>query len=179
MNHNSNIGDVNQNLFDARYYISKVLGYWKLFLATTIIALIFAVFLNGYQQKSYSMETIISVKEETNPLFSTGTNLTFNWGGESNLIETVKISLNSRIHNEKVISRLQFYVDYLQEGRYRLEDVYGQQPFRIKVDTNGYQLKNKLVKVETLEGNQFRLSFNIGEEESNYLHQVRTRRMPL
>ena len=167
MNHNSNIGDVNQNLFDARYYISKVLGYWKLFLATTIIALIFAVFLNGYQQKSYSMETIISVKEENNPLFSTGTNLTFNWGGESNLIETVKISLNSRIHNEKVISRLQFYVDYLQEGRYRLEDVYGQQPFRIKVDTNGYQLKNKLVKVETLEGNQFKLSFNIGEEESN------------
>ena len=161
---NSNIV---QDSFDVKQYIFKVLSYWQLFLVTVAISMIVAVFLNGYQQKSYSMETIISIKEENNPLFSTGTNLTFNWGGESNLIETIKISLNSRIHNEKVVSRLQFYVDYLQEGRYRLEDIYGKKPFNVEVNTNGYQLKNKLIKVETLKGNQFRLSFNFNKEESN------------
>ena len=79
--------------------------------------------MNGYKQKRYSLSTMISVKEETNPLFSTGTNLTFNWGGASDLLETVKVILNSRSHTEKVVTKLRFYVEYLQDGRYFLEDV--------------------------------------------------------
>ena len=152
-----------QSSFDVKYYIFKVLGYWQLFVVAIIIALIVARFLNGYRQKRYSMDTMISVKEENNPLFSTGTNLTFNWGGASDLLETVKIVLISRSHNEKVVSRLQFYVDYLQDGRYRLEDVYGRTPFTVKVDTNGYQIKSQLIKVQTLENNQVNISFDYNE----------------
>ena len=101
-----------QTSFDVKYYLFKVLGYWRLFVVTIIIALIVARFLNGYLQKRFSMNTMISVKEENNPLFSTGTSLTFNWGGTSDLLETVKVILVSRSHNEKVVEKLQFYIDY-------------------------------------------------------------------
>ncbi|WP_373940737.1 hypothetical protein OEG92_11715 [Polaribacter sejongensis] len=50
------------------------------FFVTIIIALIVAKFMNDYKPKIYSLNTVISVKEENNPLFSTGTNIAFNWG---------------------------------------------------------------------------------------------------
>ena len=81
-----------QSTFDVKYYMFKVLGYWQLVVVTIIIALIVARFLNGYREKLYSMDTVVSIKEENNPLFSTGTNLTLNWGGASDLLETVKIN---------------------------------------------------------------------------------------
>ena len=74
----SNSQEKNSSL-DPKYYFFKVLGYWQLFFATILLSLITARFLNGYNTKLYSLKTTISVKEETNPLFSSGTNLTFNW----------------------------------------------------------------------------------------------------
>ena len=53
---------------DVKKYLYKILGYWKLFLVTIIIGLIVAKFMNAYQEKIYSLDTIISVKEENNPL---------------------------------------------------------------------------------------------------------------
>jgi uncharacterized protein involved in exopolysaccharide biosynthesis len=145
------------------------LSYWKLFLVTVTISLIVARFLNGYKQKSYSLDTIISVKEENNPLFSTGTNIAFNWGGESNEMGTVKIILNSRSHNEKVIDTLQFYIDYLQEGRYRQDDVYGRTPFKIKIDIDKPQIFDKLIKIEVVSKDIFRVSFDFNESNHNSL----------
>ena len=107
---------------------------------TILLSLITARFLNGYNTKLYSLKTTISVKEETNPLFSSGTNLTFNWGGASDIIETVNIILRSRTHNEKVVTKLQFYMDYLKDGKYRFEDVYGETPFKVIVDEKNFQL---------------------------------------
>ena len=68
---------------DLRFYILKLISYWKLFSITILTALIIANFLNGYKQKKYTLSTIISIKEENNPLFSTCTNIAFNWGGAS------------------------------------------------------------------------------------------------
>ena len=133
----SNSQEKNSSL-DPKYYFFKVLGYWQLFFATILLSLITARFLNGYNTKLYSLKTTISVKEETNPLFSSGTNLTFNWGGASDIIETVNIILRSRTHNEKVVSKLQFYIDYLKDGNYRFEDVYGETPFKVIVNEKNF-----------------------------------------
>lgn len=163
MNKNQQNNTEQQNSFDVKFYIFKVLGYWQLFLVTIVIALIVARFLNGYRQERFSLDTMISVKEENNPLFSTGTNLTFNWGGASDLLQTVQIILTSRTHNEKVVDSLQFYVGYFKDGRYRLEDVYGKTPFDVEIDTSAYQLQNNLITITTLENNEVNLSFDTGE----------------
>lgn len=159
-----------QNSIDIKSYFFKILRYWQLFLVTVTIALIIARFMNGYKQKRYSLSTMISVKEENNPLFSTGTNLTFNWGGASDLLETVKVVLNSRSHNEKVVSKLRFYVNYLQEGRYFLEDVYGMTPFKIDIDTSKYFIGNTLIKLEVLDRKKISASFNFSESGSHVLY---------
>ena len=158
-----------QNSIDIKSYAFKLLAYWKLFIITVIIGLIVAKFLNGYKEKVYSLSTVISVKEENNPLFSTGTNIAFNWGGESNEIGTVKVILKSRTHNEKVVKSLQFYIDYLKEGRYRLEDVYGSTPFNIKVELDKPQLYNKPIKIEGIGENKYKVSFDYDVEGNNSL----------
>ena len=158
-----------QNSLDPKYYLFKILGYWKLFFAAILLSLIVARFINGYRAKLYSLKTMISVKEETNPLFSSGTSLTFNWGGASDIIETVNIILRSRTHNEKVVTKLQFYIDYLKEGEYRLEDIYGKTPFKVKLNESNYQLYNQLLKIETLENRQFRISTEFNFEGPNTL----------
>lgn len=128
---------------DITLYIFKLISYWQLFLVSITIGLLIAKFLNGYRAKRYSLATTITVKEETNSLFSTGTNLTFNWGGASDLLETVRVVLLSRSHNEKVVQELQYYLQYLNDGKYRLEDVYGTTPLRIKVNDLDNQLLYK------------------------------------
>ena len=142
------------------------MGIGNYFLQTILLSLITARFLNGYNTKLYSLKTTISVKEETNPLFSSGTNLTFNWGGASDIIETVNIILRSRTHNEKVVSKLQFYIDYLKDGKYRFEDVYGETPFKVIVNEKNFQLYNRLLKIETLDNNQFKISTDFKDENS-------------
>ncbi len=109
MSANSSFDNENQqSSIDIKFYIFKLLSYWQLFLVTIIIGFIIARFMNGYKPKRYSLDTTVSVKEENNPLFSTGTNIAFNWGGESNALGTVKVILNSRSHNEKVVDSLHF-----------------------------------------------------------------------
>lgn len=157
------------NSIDIKTYAFKVFSYWKLFVVTIIIGLIIAKFMNGYKEKVYSLNTVISVKEENNPLFSTGTNIAFNWGGESDAMGTVKVVLTSRTHNEKVVDALQFYIDYLKEGRYRLEDVYGSTPFKIVIEKDKPQLYNKLIKIEGISEDKYRISFDYEKEGVNPL----------
>lgn len=154
-----------QDSIDFKLYFFKLLSYWQLFIVSVTIGLLIARFLNGYRPKRFSLFTTISVKEETNSLFSTGTNLTFNWGGSSDLLETVRITLLSRTHNEKVVKQLQFYLQYLKDGKYRLEDVYGQTNFKVEVNEDSYQLLNKKIRVEVVDEFNVRLSFPTGENE--------------
>lgn len=156
-----------QDLYDIRELVFKIYRYWKLLLVSIILFLVLAIFLNDYLPKKYRLNAVISVKEETNPLFYSTTNLTFNWGEMSGLLETMMIILKSRNHNEKVVSNLQFYIDYVKAGKYRLEDVYGKTPFKVDVNENSFQLLDRLIKLETLKNNQFKLSIEFDPEASN------------
>ena len=115
----------NKENIDYKSFILYLLYYWKLFVITVITAIIIAKFMNGFLEEQYRLSSLISVKEETNPLFSTGTNIAFNWGGASDEIQTIQTILRSRSHNEKVVKETKFYISYLKEGKYRLKDVYG------------------------------------------------------
>lgn len=73
----------NQNNFDFKGFLVKTVSYWKWFLASWIIAFAIAYNVNVRKEKVYSIDTTIAVKEENNPLFTSNTSLTFNWGGTS------------------------------------------------------------------------------------------------
>ena len=139
--------------FDIKEYVIKIISNWKLFLIV-FIGLLITRFVNSYQQRIYSLESIIAVKEEQNPLFTSTTNIAFNWGGPSDKVENIMTILKSRTHNEKVVDSLKSYIHYMQEGKFRLNDVYGAVPFKLELDTTSYHLLNTPIKMEFEENNK-------------------------
>jgi len=124
----------NQVSFDFKGFLIKIASYWKWFVISLIIAFTIAYQVNIRKEKIYQMETLIVVKEESNPLFTSNTSLTFNWGGTSDQVQTISTTLQSRSHNELVVDKLQYYIDYLSQGKYNLVDAYGAVPFYLEIN---------------------------------------------
>ena len=159
------INDLNffdkQTSFDFKGFLIKTLSYWKWFLLGLIIAFSVAHQVNVRKQKIYGIESTIAIKEENNPLFTNNTSLVFNWGGTSDKVQMVSTTLKSRSHNELVVDSLQFYVDYLKQTKYFLQDVYGQIPFKINLDKSKFQLYETLIKVKMLSKQTYQITIPI------------------
>lgn len=147
----------NHSNFDFKGFLLKILSYWKWFLVSLIIAFTIAYQVNIRKEKIYGMQTMISIKEESNPFFTSNTSLVFNWGGISDQVNGISTILQSRSHNELVVSKLQFYVDYLTQGEYNLVDSYGALPFYVDIDESKGQLANTLIAIKFLSPNEYEI----------------------
>jgi polysaccharide biosynthesis transport protein len=156
--------------FDFKGFLLKILSYWKWFLICICITLTIAYQVNIRKEKIYSIETLISVKEETNPLFTSSTNLVFNWGGASDQIQTISTTLQSRSHNELVVDKLQFYIDYLVQGEYDLTDAYGAVPFYLDIDKKQGQLTGNLIGIKFLSENEYQIKILFEKPSASIIH---------
>ena len=147
-----------QSSFDFKGFLIKTLSYWKWFAVGLIIAFSIAHQVNVRKQKIYGVETTIAVQDENNPFFTSNTSLVFNWGGTSDKVQMISTTLKSRSHNELVVDRLQFYVDYIQQTKYFLKDVYGEIPFKVRLDKTQNQLLDQFVKVKMISNNSYQLT---------------------
>ncbi|WP_149206216.1 polysaccharide biosynthesis tyrosine autokinase [Flavobacterium johnsoniae] len=147
----------NQSNFDFKGFLLKIISYWKWFLLSLIIAFTIAYRVNVRKEKIYGMQTMISIKEESNPFFTSNTSLVFNWGGVSDKVNGISTVLQSRSHNEMVVSKLSFYVDYLEQGKYNLIDSYGAVPFYVEIDKTKGQLANNLISIKFLSENEYQI----------------------
>ena len=147
----------NHSNFDFKGFLLKILSYWKWFLVSLIIAFTIAYQVNIRKEKIYGMQTMISIKEESNPFFTSNTSLVFNWGGISDQVNGISTILQSRSHNELVVSKLQFYIDYLTQGKYNLIDSYGAVPFYVDIDKAKGQLANTLIGIKFLSPNEYEI----------------------
>ncbi|MFK7030579.1 polysaccharide biosynthesis tyrosine autokinase [Flavobacterium oreochromis] len=152
-----------QNTFDLKSFLNRVLGYWYWFVVTLLITFFIAYQINIRKQKIFSMATTVAYKEESNPFFTSNTSLVFNWGGTSDQVQTLISTLRSRSHNEKVVKELRFYIQYLQESKYNLEDVYGMTPFVIDANVNYPQLLEKQITIQFITKKDFILSTQFDE----------------
>lgn len=147
----------NQSNFDFKGFLIKIAGYWKWFLFSLIIAFTIAYQVNVRKEKIYAMQTLISIKEEQNPFFTSNTSLIFNWGGSSDQVNNISTIIQSRSHNELVVDKLQFYIDYFVQGKYNLIDSYGEVPFYIAIDKTKGQLANTLIGVKFLSPTEYEI----------------------
>ncbi|TCN56349.1 polysaccharide biosynthesis tyrosine autokinase [Flavobacterium circumlabens] len=147
----------NHSNFDFKGLLLKILSYWKWFLISLIIAFAIAYQVNIRKEKIYGMQTMISIKEESNPFFTSNTSLVFNWGGISDQVNGISTILKSRSHNELVVDKLQFYIDYLTQGKYNLVDSYGEVPFYLNIDKSSGQLANTLISIKFLSENVYEI----------------------
>ena len=150
------ISDVGST-FDFKGFILKIISYWKLILLSVGISLAVAYYNNVRKLPVYRLGNTISIKDDQNPFFTSTTSLTFNWGGTSDKVNTAITILRSRTHNEEVVEKLQFYINYLADGEYQRIDVYGQTPFKIIADTAAFQANNVTMNISFID----ELTFNI------------------
>ncbi|WP_294958131.1 tyrosine-protein kinase family protein [uncultured Flavobacterium sp.] len=147
----------NQSHFDFKGFLLKIASYWKWFLVSLIITFTVAYQINIRKEKIYGMQTLVSIKEENNPFFTSNTSLVFNWGGISDQVNGISTILQSRSHNELVIDKLQFYIDYLEQGEYNLIDSYGAVPFYVDIDKTKGQIANTLISIKFLSENEYQI----------------------
>jgi succinoglycan biosynthesis transport protein ExoP len=146
-----------QSGFDFKGFLLKIGSYWKWFILSLLITFTIAYQVNIRKEKIYAMETLISVKEENNPLFTSTTSLVFNWGGTSDQVQTISTTLQSRSHNELVVDKLQYYISYLAQGKYNLVDAYGAVPFYVSIDKNKGQIAGSLIRIKFLSENEYEI----------------------
>ena len=147
-----------QNSFDFKSFLFKTLSYWKWFLLGLLVSFTIAHQVNIRKQKIYGIETTIAIQEENNPFFTSNTSLVFNWGGTSDKVQMVSTTLKSRSHNEIVVNKLQYYIDYFKQTKYFLQDVYGEVPFKVTLDKKQDQLYNKFIKVKMIASDTYQIT---------------------
>jgi tyrosine-protein kinase Etk/Wzc len=162
-----------QSSFDFKGFLLRAVRYWYVILVFIIIALGIAYYINLRAERLYKLETLITIKEEQNPFFTSTLNLTFNWGGASDKVETIRTILGSRAHNEEVVRLLQLYIHYKKEGRFRLEDIYTKAPFRVSLNESGEQLLNIPLKIEFTDENTFELSYEIEDSKARVINYIK------
>jgi tyrosine-protein kinase Etk/Wzc len=141
--------------FDFRGYLFKILNLWKFVLLSIGFALAVAYYINVRKQNVYKLDSLISVESEQNPFFTANTSISFNWGGVSGKVGKIITAIRTRTHNEKVVDSLQSYMEYLQEGKYRKEDIYKKAPFDFIMDKSQPQVLGYPVGIRILNANEF------------------------
>ncbi len=160
----------NQNNFDFKGFLIKILSYWKWFLASLIICFVIAYQVNIRKEKIYGMESLIAVREESNPFFTSNTSLVFNWGGTSDKVQTIITTLKSRSHNEIVVAKLEYYIKYLKQGKYNMVDAYGEVPFKVNIDKSKGQLSGTPIKIKFLNATEYEISVPFEKESATLIN---------
>ena len=154
--------------FDFKTFLFKILSFWYLFVISIIIGLGIAYYVSQRTIPIYEMSSLITIKEDQNPLFTnSNTSLTFNWGGQSNKMGSTVMTLKTRTHNEKVVKYLQLYLKYLKDGEYQKEDAYSKVPFEIEVKENAFQLQGETMQIILIDDKYFEISFEIEDEPNS------------
>ena len=162
-----------QNTFDFKSFLIKIGSYWKWFIVSLIVSFTIAYQVNIRKQKIYEMSNVISLKEENNPFFTANTSLVFNWGGTSDQVNNIITKLKSRTHNELVVDRMQYYVEYIQQNKYFDVDAYGVAPFTIKINKNKNQLIGRNIKIKFINNTVFSISTEFENNEANTFNYVK------
>lgn len=150
--------NVLSGVFDVKQFLRKLLKLWWLFLLCLMLGFTYAYYRNQFIQTFYQVDSQISIRDNTNPLFTSNQSLTFNWGGTTDKVTTAITQFKSRSHAENVVDRLQFYVSYIKEGDYFNTDAYKQTPFFIYVDTSKAQIYQSAIRIKVLDQEKFELS---------------------
>lgn len=161
-----------QNSFDFKGFLIKTLSYWKWFAVGLIIAFAIAHQVNIRKQKIYGIDTTITIQDENNPFFTANTSLVFNWGGTSDKVQMIATTLRSRSQNELVVDKLQFYIDYLRQTKYFLQDVYGQVPFKVTVDKTQDQLLQQFIKVKMLSNETYQITIPFQSNKAEVVNYI-------
>jgi len=161
--------------FDFRGFLFKVLLLWKLIILCIGAALLIAYFINVRKENIYQLDSLISIDSEQSPFFTANTSISFNWGGVSGKVGRVITTFKTRSHNEKVVDSLQFYMYYMVQGKYRLNDVYKNAPFYIDIDKSKGQIIGKPIRIRFINDTQYEIFTEFERDRATVQHYDATK----
>ncbi|MDO4727633.1 MAG: polysaccharide biosynthesis tyrosine autokinase [Bacteroidota bacterium] len=156
------------SVFDIKGFLIKLLSYWKWFVVCIILFMIVAYQVNIRKEKIYALDALITIKEEKSPLLSSSTNVIFNWGGGSDKQQEVITMFTSRNHNEQVVEKLEYYIDYLTKNKYNYVDAYGHVPFYVELQKDKPQAMGQLIKIKFLNEKEYKLDFDLEDGKTEF-----------
>src|SRR5690606_33296378 len=101
----------------------------------------------------------------------------FNWGGVSGKVGKIMTSVKTRTHNEFVVDSLEYYMQYLKQGKYRMEDIYKDAPFIVKLDKTKGQLLGPPIGIRFINDNQFELFIDFAGTVANLQRPIDKERL--
>ncbi len=147
-----------QSGIDFKILLAKIIKNWKWYLISLLIAFFVAYYINVRKQNIYELKNYITVKDETNPWFTSNMSLVFNWGGVSDKVDLFITTLQSRTHNERVVKQLQSYINYYKKGKYNLIDIYKDSPFKFIPDSTKFQVIDIPIQIKIIDEKNFQLT---------------------
>ena len=154
-----------QSSIDFKVLFAKILKNWKWYLLTLFLAFFVAYYINIRKQNIYELKNYVTVKDETNPWFTSNMSLVFNWGGVSDKVDLFITTLQSRTHNERVVKQLKAYINYYKKGKYNLIDIYKDSPFEFMPDDHAYQIIEIPIEIHIIDNQQFKINIRPKKEE--------------
>ncbi len=148
----------NQNNFDIKKFLLKVLVYWYLFVIAGVLAYFYANLKVKFSTPIYSVHATVLVEKETRPtenilgglqLFSASKNIK----NEIGIFQSYEIV-------KRAISKLDFDVSYFVITKYRDEELYHKAPFEVVFDTAHSQAYYHKIYINLLNNNEYEISLD-------------------
>lgn len=133
--------------FDIKYWLFKILGYWYYFVIVGGILLAAAHLYLRYTEKTYRVQASLLINDDSRSTdLSTGI-FTGGGRGRSSLYDNVdtKVALlNSYDIIRETLDSLNFQVSYFREGQVKTTEIYSDTPIEIKLKPDFSQTNQKL-----------------------------------
>lgn len=147
MDNNSNNNNIDlrklnyqeEDNFDFKNIVVKIISYWYLFAIGIIIALVIGFIYNRYTPKVYQVSASIFIKEDKMTVDPTSmmTGLTFK--SNNNIANEIAI-IKSFSMKERILNELEFFnVSYFNIGRVTTTELYKRTPFYVELDYDTLQ----------------------------------------
>ena len=149
---------------DVKRFLYKYLGYWYLFVISIAGSLVAAYYYNWYVTPIYRAECTILIKDKN---YSADTDYLLeelNVFKRSRNLENDIAILNSRSLISRTIRELEFNVSYYLKGNVKTSERYKESPIIAVYDSLNYIAHSVSLKIAIIDENQFKLTYNQGEE---------------
>ena len=154
-----------EETIDIKALILKFAHYWYYFVLSILFFGCIAFLNNRYTVPEYSVSTTLLIRDDNNTQLGAenlleGLEL---FSGKKNLKNEIVI-LSSYSLFEKVIEELNLGISYYQHGFLQSNELFGNSPFKVEVDSSHLQLTGVNFKIIPLNNEEFTLSISTSNE---------------
>ncbi|WP_297337032.1 polysaccharide biosynthesis tyrosine autokinase [Algoriphagus sp.] len=150
------------NFLDLKTIIPKILRIWPYILLSVFLFSVGGYFWTKYTTPIFKVSSLFFIKEKESGLSLFDSPNIINSGNVG--LQNEVIIIKSKPITRTTLQKLDFDVEYYQEGTYIYNELYKNIPVLVEVDWKSPQLINSLIKLSWKDSENYTLSF----EEDNY-----------